>query len=139
MKYIKYKGRVYRAVDAVMTGKEVRSQRAKEKNYFKELQKELTEKYASEKNAEIQKIDGELKKIQSEIKKLHPADLKRSSNPILIEQDFKNLKNWTSSARKKLKEGKFDSCLIDLDMVNRLLSKTPIKLDSIMKEIKNVK
>lgn len=85
-KYIKYKGRVYRAVDAVMTNKESRSQRAKEKNDFKELQKSLMNQYADEKSGEIQKIDEELKKIESQIKKLKPTDLKQSTSPILIEQ-----------------------------------------------------
>lgn len=135
--YIKYKGQVYRAIDAVMTGKEYRSQKAKEKNDFKDFQKKLMSEYADAKKDEIQKIDGMLKIIESQIKKLKPADLKQSSNPVLIEDYYKNVKNWMSSARKKIKQGKFDAALQDVEDVSRLLSKTSIRLDSIIREIKN--
>lgn len=138
MSYIKYKGRVYRSIDAVMTSKEVRSQKAKEKNDFKELQKNLMSEYADAKKAEIQKIDGMLKTIESQIKKLKPADLKQSSNPTLIEDYYKNVKNWMSSARRKIKQGRFDAALKDVEDVNQLLSKTSIRLNSVIKEIKSV-
>lgn len=138
MDYIRYRGQVYRAIDTIMTNKESRSQKAKEKNDFKELQEKLMSEYADSKKDKIQKIDGMLKTIESQIKNLKPADLKQSSNPILIEDYYKNVKNWMSSDRRKIKQGKFDAALEDVEGVNHLLSKTPIRLDSVIREIKNV-